>query len=75
QAPPHKWLLLAIAWELGLIAVLIQLPAVRQAFGITMPPASDIGIIVGLGIIVAVAIEIAKFVFRTKERPSKMAYP
>jgi Ca2+-transporting ATPase len=75
QAPPHKWLLLAIAWELGLIALLIQLPAVRDAFGITMPSASDIGIIVGLSIIVAVAIEIAKFVFRTKERASKMAYP
>jgi Ca2+-transporting ATPase len=75
QAPPHKWLVLAIAWELGLIALLIQFPAVRDAFGITMPSASDIGIIVGLSIIVAVAIEIVKFVFRTKERASKMAYP
>ena len=74
QAPPHKWLVLAIAWEVGLIAVLIQLPAVRDAFGITMPSASDIGIIVGLGIGVAVAIEVAKFVFRTKERASKMTY-
>jgi len=75
QAPPHKWLVLAIAWELGLIAVLIQFPAVRDAFGIAMPSASDIGMIVGLGVIVAVAIEVAKFVFRTKERASKMAYP
>ena len=75
QAPPHKWLLVAIAWELGLIALLIQLSAVRDAFGITMPTASDIGIIVGLGITVAVAIEIAKFVFRKKEHGSKMAYP
>jgi len=75
QAPPHKWLVLAIAWELGLIAVLIQLPAVRDAFGIAMPSASDIGIIVGLGVIVAVAIEVAKFVFRAKDRASKMAYP
>jgi Ca2+-transporting ATPase len=74
QAPPHKWLLLAIAWELGLIALLIQLPAVRDAFGVTMPSASDIGIIMGLGILVAVAIEVAKFVFRTKERASKMTY-
>jgi Ca2+-transporting ATPase len=74
QAPPHKWLVLAIAWELGLIAVLIQLPAVRDAFGITMPPASDIGMIAGLGITVAVAIEIAKFLFRTKERANKMVY-
>ena len=74
QAPPHKWLLVAIAWEFGLIALLIQFAAVRDAFGITMPTTSDIGIIVGLGIIVAVAIEIAKFVFRKKEHGSKMAY-
>ncbi|MDP2601642.1 MAG: calcium-translocating P-type ATPase, PMCA-type [Deltaproteobacteria bacterium] len=74
QAPPHKWLVLAIVWELGLIAVLIQFPAVRDAFGIAMPSASDIGMIVGLGVIVAVAIEVAKFVFRTKERANTMAY-
>ena len=49
-----------------------QFAAVRDAFGITMPTASDI--IVGLGIIVTVAIEIAKFVFRKKEHGSKMAY-
>ena len=74
QAPPHKWLVLAIAWEFGLIAVLIQFPAVREAFGIAMPSTFDIAMIVGLGIIVAIAIEAAKFFFRTKERASKMAY-
>ena len=73
QAPPHKWLLLAIAWELGLIAALIQLPAVRDAFGIIMPPASDFGIILALGVIVVIAIEIVKAVFRTRERAPKVA--
>ena len=72
QAPPHKWLVLAIAWELGLIAALIQLPAVRNALGITMPSASDLGIILALGLIVVIAIEIVKVAFRTKERASKM---
>lgn len=74
QAPPHKWLLLAIAWELGLIAALIQLPAVRDAFGISTPSASDLGIILALGVIVAIAIEITKFVFRRNDRMSKTAY-
>ncbi|MBI2173622.1 MAG: cation-translocating P-type ATPase [Candidatus Omnitrophica bacterium] len=73
QAPPHKWLLLAIVWELGLIAALIQLPAVRDAFGIIMPPASDFGIILALGVIVVIAIEIVKAAFRTKERASRIS--
>ena len=73
QAPPHKWLLLAIAWELLLIAGLIQLPAVRDAFGIGMPSASDLGIIVAFSVVVAIAIEIAKFVFRRNDRVSTMA--
>ena len=37
QAPPHKWLLLAMAWELALLAVLIQFDTVRETFGIRMP--------------------------------------
>ena len=73
QAPPHKWLLLAIAWELGLIAALIQFPAVRDAFGITMPRASDLGIILVLGLIVVIAIEIVKVAFRTNERASRIS--
>jgi Ca2+-transporting ATPase len=68
QAPPHKWLVLAIAWELGLIAALIQLPAVRNAFGIAMPTISDLGIILALGLIVVIAIEIVKVAFRTHQR-------
>jgi Ca2+-transporting ATPase len=64
QAPPHKWLLLAIAWELALIVVLIQFSAVRDAFGITIPSASDLGMIVALGIGIVIVIEIAKAGFR-----------
>ena len=41
QAPPHKWLLLAIGWELLLIVVLIQFPAVREAFGIGFPTLAE----------------------------------
>jgi Ca2+-transporting ATPase len=33
EARPHKWLLIAIAWELLLIAVLLQFDAVRESFG------------------------------------------
>src|SRR5678816_104681 len=37
EAPPHKWLWLAMGWELALLAVLIQFESVRETFGIRMP--------------------------------------
>src|SRR4030043_1187501 len=52
KAPPHKWLLIALAWEIGLIAVLIQIPSVREAFGIMKPSLSDMAVILGFGLIV-----------------------
>jgi Ca2+-transporting ATPase len=73
QAPPHKWLLIAIAWELALIVVLIQFQAIRNAFGITMPSASDIGMIVALGVGIVMVIEMAKAGFRTTARGRTMA--
>ena len=72
QAPPHKWLLIAIAWELALIVVLMQFPAIRTAFGITMPSASDIGMIVALGVGIVIVIEMAKAGFRTTARGRAM---
>jgi Ca2+-transporting ATPase len=66
KAPPHKWLLIALAWELALIAVLIQLPSVREAFGIIKPSATDLGIIFGFGIIVFISMEVIKAIIRSK---------
>ena len=50
EAPPHKWLLIAIVWELALLAVLLQFDAVREAFGINMPQWSDVGFVLAAGI-------------------------
>jgi Ca2+-transporting ATPase len=72
QAPPHKWLLIAIGWELALIIVLMQFPAVRNAFGITVPSASDIGMIVAFGFGIVIVIEMAKAGFRTTTRGRTM---
>jgi P-type Ca2+ transporter type 2C len=66
EAPPHKWLLIAIAWEIALIAFLIQFEAVREAFGIVMPAWSDVGFVLALGIGIMVTIEIAKFLLRKR---------
>jgi len=60
EAPPHKWLLAAIVWELALFAVLIQFPLVRETFGVRMPTWNDAALVLGVGAVVIVAIEAAK---------------
>ena len=69
EAPPHKWLLIAIAWELALIAVLIQFESVREAFGIVMPTWSHLGFVLALGIGIMITIELAKLVLRRSTHP------
>jgi len=66
KAPPHKWLVIALAWEVVLIAVLIQIPAVRESFGINIPSWSDMGLITALGLVVFVIIELTKAFLRRK---------
>jgi Ca2+-transporting ATPase len=69
QAPPHKWLIIALAWEIILIVVLIQIPAVRQAFGINMPSAGELAVITAFGIFVMAIIELTKVVMRRRTDP------
>jgi Ca2+-transporting ATPase len=66
EAPPHKWLLIAIAWELALLVVLLQFESVREAFGINMPTWSDVGFVLLLGAGIMITIEIAKLVLRRR---------
>ncbi len=66
KAPPHKWLLLALAWELTLIAVLVQIPFVREAFGINKPSFHDLAVIIGFSLVVFILIEATKLVLRRK---------
>lgn len=66
KAPPHKWLLIALAWELVLVTVLVQIPAVRDAFGIVMPSLANLGIIVALGVLVFAIIEVTKVLLRKR---------
>ena len=66
EAPPHRWLVIAIVWELALIAVLLQFDAVREAFGIGLRRGSDVGFVVLLGLGIMAGIEIAKMVLRRR---------
>jgi Ca2+-transporting ATPase len=65
-APPHKWLLAAIAWEALLIVVLIRFAPVREAFGITYPSLGDLGLILGFGALVFLSMEAVKALIRRR---------
>ena len=64
EAPPHKWLLLAMAWELGLFGVLIQFQIVRETFGISMPTWPNLAMALGVSALVVFAIELTKAYLR-----------
>ena len=71
KAPPHKWLTIAILSQVALTAVLIQIPTVREAFGINKPSASDMGIILGFGFVVFISMEVIKAILRRKMQMGK----
>ena len=75
KAPPHKWLLIAIVWELLLITVLIQFPAIRNAFGILRPSGLDLAIILGIGLLVFISMEVVKAVLRAKLKMGREINP
>lgn len=66
QAPPHRWLILAILWEITLIVGLIQIPSVRDAFGILKPSRSLLGVLLIFGSIVFASMEILKAILRRR---------
>jgi Ca2+-transporting ATPase len=71
-ARPHKWLLIAIAWEIVLLAVLLQLPAVREAFGIGLPRLSDLWLVAAVSGGVFVSVEVTKaLMWRRRTSPTR----
>ncbi len=66
KVPPHRWLILAIAWELILVSSLIRVPSIRNSFGILMPTLSDLGIIFGFSVFVFLGMEIVKAMLRKR---------
>ncbi len=66
KAPPHKWLVIAVLSQVLLTVVLMPIPAVRNAFGITMPSFSDVATILGFGLFLFLAMELVKVFLRRK---------
>jgi Ca2+-transporting ATPase len=68
KAPPHKWLVFSIIFQIFLIIALTQIPAVRSSFGILKPSLANIEIILGYGLFVIISMEAIKAIFRRKDR-------
>jgi len=75
RAPPHKWLLLAVGWELALFGVLIQFAVVRETFGIRMPTLADLGLALGVSAFVVAALELTKAYLRRARDPAAPPIP
>ncbi len=67
QAPPHKWLIMAVAWEITLITVLVQIRGVREAFGIMLPTWGGLAVIVAFALFVFVVTELVKLGLRRRK--------
>jgi Ca2+-transporting ATPase len=66
KSPPHMWLVLSILSQIILTALLIQIPSIRESFGIIKPSTSDIGVILGFGVVVFISMEVIKAILRKK---------
>jgi len=66
KAPPHRWLVLAILSQVILTAGLVQIPSVRESFGIIKPTAGMLGTILAFSAVVFIAMEITKAFFSGK---------
>jgi len=66
KVPPHKWLILAVLSQVVLTLILVEIPSVREAFGIIHPTATDLEIIFAFGVLVFISMEIIKAILRRK---------
>ena len=60
----NRWLNLAIAWELVLLALIVSVPALRTPFGTTGLDATDCAIVLALAFTVLPVLEITKWLVR-----------
>ena len=60
----NRWLNLAIAWELSLLALILYLPALQGPFGTFALSAADWGLVLGTAATVLPVLDVAKAVLR-----------
>ena len=64
EAPPHKWLWLAMGWELALLAVIVYVPFLQQPFGSFPFAWTDWALTVGLAFTIVPVLEAVKWLER-----------
>jgi P-type Ca2+ transporter type 2C len=60
----NRWLNLAIAWEIALVVMVVNVPFLQDAFGTTSLSAADWGIVVSSAVTIVPVLEVAKRVIR-----------
>jgi Ca2+-transporting ATPase len=60
----NRWLDLAIAWEVGLLLLLVYVPALQRPFGTFSLPLVDWGIVVAAALTVVPVLELVKALVR-----------
>jgi hypothetical protein len=66
---------LSIAFNIIALVVLIQIPAVLDAFGVHRLLASDLGIILGSCVVITIGMEVVKVILRKKNPVGRSITP
>ncbi|GBC68512.1 Calcium-transporting ATPase 1 [archaeon HR01] len=74
KAKPHKWLVLAIVWEIALISTIMALPGGAETLRLQPPNTEDLAWILGGGITLSTSIELMKAIAHGRGLKSKDKY-
>ncbi|MEM2037268.1 MAG: cation transporting ATPase C-terminal domain-containing protein, partial [Candidatus Caldarchaeum sp.] len=69
EAKPHKWLWLAVAWEVILITTILTVPRAASLLHLTTPTTTDLLWIFGGAAYVYTAVELSKVIRRRGLKP------
>lgn len=75
KARPHKLLIGTILWEIGLIALIVNIPFLRESFSLAPIGLEEVLLIVGLSAIVLISIEVTKFIMHFRDDKVKDIQP
>ncbi|MCW3999961.1 MAG: cation-translocating P-type ATPase [Candidatus Bathyarchaeota archaeon] len=67
KAPPHKLLVGTVIWEIGLIALILNVPFLRESFGLAPIGIYEVALIAGLSGLVLFTIELTKWIMHRRD--------
>jgi len=63
----NRWLNLAVAWEVTLLALILYLPVLQGPFGTSALPLADVAIVLGVSATVLPVLDVAKSLLRRRQ--------